>query len=69
MHGTRERETPALLAEEPWTVITLISIYGNKLQYYIFEYIYIYFFFGMKRGQIGVAAEAFGGALSPRAHA
>ena len=27
-----------LLAEELWTVITLSSIYGNKLQYYIFEY-------------------------------
>ena len=29
---------PALLAEELWTVITLSSIYGNKFQYYIFEY-------------------------------
>ena len=58
---------PALLAEEPWTVITLSSIYGNKLQYYIFEY--TFFFFGTKRGRFGGAAEAFVGALSPRAHA
>ena len=39
---------PALLAEEPWTVITLSSIYGNKLQYYVYENT---FFFGMKLGQ------------------
>ena len=59
MHGTRERGTPALLAEELWTVITLSS--RNTLQYYIFEY--TFFSFGMKRGRFGGAAEAFGGAL------
>ena len=49
-----------LLAEEPWTLITLSSIYGNKLQYNIFEYTF-FFFFRMNRGQFGGAAEAFGG--------
>ena len=49
----------ALLAEEPWTVITLSSIYGNTLQYCIFEYT---FFFGMTQGRFGGAAEAFEGA-------
>ena len=32
---------PTLLAEELWTVITLSSIHGNKLQYHIFEYTFI----------------------------
>ena len=27
-----------LSAEEPWTVITLSSIYGNELQHNIFDY-------------------------------
>ena len=53
---------PALWAEEPWPVITLSSIYGNKLQYYIFEYS---FFFGMKWGWFDGAAEAFGGHCPP----
>ena len=34
----------------PSTMITLSSIYGNKLQYCIYLKILFFFFFGMKRG-------------------
>ena len=66
MHGARERETPALLAEEPRTVITLSSFYGNNLQHNIVEYT----FFGgggifrMKRGQFGGGIRGIWGAGS-----
>ena len=51
----------ALLAEEPWTVINLSSIYGNKLQFYIFEYT----FFRNEKGRFVGAAKAFGPCLEP----
>ena len=54
-----------LSAEEPWTVITLSSIYGNELQHNIFDYTSLFLKFHNKKGSVYWAVETFGGALSP----
>ena len=68
MHGTRERDTGSVgrravdcdySKQHLWEYVTIL-------------YVWIYFFFfflGMKQGQFGGAAEVFGGALPPCAHA
>ena len=53
---------PALLAEEPWTVITLSSIYGNKLQYNIFEYT---FFSRNEAGSVWWGSRSIWGGIAP----